>query len=104
MKAMAPAAIAPIISRKVVKSGIIRATHVTSTMIIDLITTDFIFFIVLVPVLKKARYSTISKAANIWIGYDTKAFMHTQNKINVTIPLIGCRSSVNIGFVSPRYT
>ena len=101
---MAPAAIAPIISKKVVKSGIIRATHVTSTMITDLITTDLIFFIPLVPVLKNGRYSTISKAANIWIGYETKAFMHTQNRIKVTTPLIGCRSSVNIGLVSPRYT
>ena len=104
IKATVPAAIAPMISRKVVKSGIIRAIPVTIMITNDLMRTDLTFFTFLDPVLKVGCYSAISNAAKIWTGYDTKAFMQTQNRMNVTRPLIGCKLSVNIGFVSSLYT
>ena len=68
MKAITPAPSAPAISRKVVKSGITSAIPVTTQITSDRITTDFIFFIPLVPVLKKGFYSAMSKAARICKG------------------------------------
>ena len=52
MKATVPAASAPIMSRKVVKSGIIRAIPVTIMITRDLMITDLTFCIFYDPTLK----------------------------------------------------
>ena len=104
MKTITPAPMEPAMSRKIVKSGTMRATPVMVQITIDLIATDFSFYMNEDPVLKNWCYSTMSKAARIWMGYEIKAFMQTQTSTKVTSPLIGNKLSVKIGCVSSLYT
>ena len=89
MKAITPAPRAPAMSKKTVKSGIIKAIPVTQIITNERMRIFFSFR--LEPTVKNGCYSAMSKAARICTGYEMKQLMQTQVKINVTYPLMGSK-------------